>query len=55
MDIDANSNVFATEITHGREYSDDFYHWRVTNKNLPRDKMLAIVRNKDLCRPIKLS
>ena len=55
MDADANGNVFATEIAHGGEHSDDFDRWRVTNNNLPRDNILTIVRNKDLRRPIKLS
>ena len=55
MGADANINVFATEITHGGDHSDDFDLRRVTNNNLPRDKMLDIVRHKDLHRPIKLS
>ena len=48
-------NVLATEITHGGEHSDNFDRRRVMHNNLPRDKMLATVRNKYLRRPIKLS
>ena len=56
MDSDDNGNLLATEITYGGEHSDDFDRWRVVHNNLPiRDKILAIVRNKDLRMPIKLS
>ena len=54
MDIDTNGNVFTTEINLGGEHSGDFDRRLVKNNNLPRDKMLNIVRNKDLRGPVKL-
>jgi len=55
MDTDNSGNVLPTEISHGGEHSDDFDRRRAHTNYLPRDKMLTIVRVKDLRRPIKLS
>ena len=55
MDTNSSGNVLATDISHGGEHADDFDRRRVHNNYLPRDKMLTIVRVKDLRRPIKLS
>ena len=55
MDSDDDGNILVTEITHGGECSDGFDFQRVMFNNLPRDKILTIVRNKYSLRSIKLS
>ena len=53
--INGSGNVFAAEMTHGGEHSDDVDRWLLMHNNSLRDKMIAMFRNKDLRRPNKLS
>ena len=54
MDSDNDGDVLVSKIAHGREQFDDFYCRQVVCNNLPREKMIAVVRNEDFHRQIKL-
>ena len=40
------------ETLDGGDHSDDYDRWRVSSNNVPRKRMLQIVRGKNLRRPV---
>ena len=48
MGKDSNGNITPDEIMNGGDRSDDFVRRRIAVNNVRRERMLQIVREKDL-------
>lgn len=51
MANDGNRNLTPNETQNGGEHSDDYNCNKIKVINIPREQMLEIIREKDLCRP----
>ena len=40
------------KILNGGDHSEDYDRWRISSNNVPRERMLQIIREKDLRRPV---
>ena len=52
VNSDGQGNLIPNELLGGGNHSDDYDRWRVSGNNSPRELMLKMVRDKDLCRPV---
>ena len=50
METDADGNQLPKEIVNGGEHSDDFLQKRIPIDNIPRERLLQLVIEKDLKR-----
>ena len=48
---DNEGNMIPKETVHGRDHANDCNHRKVPSSNMPRDQLLKIIIDKDLCRP----